>query len=85
MRGIRQLRVLAVGREGQLFGFEMTPEREASFEISIDSFSDPFSALDQLANNGYDFALVDIRMSSMNGLQFAKAAKKTNPDIAIAC
>jgi CheY-like chemotaxis protein len=79
----RQQRVLTVGK-GQLFGFEMTPEREASLGISVDSFSDPFSALDQLAAREYDLVLVDIRMPSMNGLQFARAAKKASPKTRIA-
>lgn len=62
----------------------MTQEKQASIKIAVDSFSDPFAALDRLASKEYDIALVDIRMPSMNGLQFAKAARKADPKVKIA-
>ena len=77
-------RVLTVSHGQQLWGFEMTPERQASMNIVVDSFSDPFAALDRLASQEYDIALVDIRMPSMNGLQFAKAARKADQKVKIA-
>lgn len=49
-------------------------------KITVDSYRDPFAALDLLSQQpGYDLVLVDIKMPSMNGLQFAKAARKADP------
>ena len=69
-------RVLTVSHGQQLWGFEMTWERQASTKTAVDSFSDPLTALDRLVSKEYDIALVDIPMPLMNGIQFAKARRK---------
>lgn len=54
-------------------------------KIAVDSLSDPFRELDRLAGKEDDIVLADIEwMPSMNGFQFAKAARKTDPEIRIA-
>jgi DNA-binding NtrC family response regulator len=51
--------------------------------LSVSSFTDPLSALEEFRKKPSDYELVisDIRMPSMNGYEFVKQVKKINPKV----
>ncbi|RLA83919.1 MAG: response regulator [Epsilonproteobacteria bacterium] len=52
-----------------------------SGDLHIDTFSNPVSGLEKVQNGNYDLVLLDIMMPQLNGLDFLKKLKETNPDI----
>lgn len=51
--------------------------------VSVVSFNDPVTALKHYTKNKQQYAVVicDMRMSSMNGLEFLKKVKQLNPKV----
>lgn len=61
-------------------------EMECSHVPEIDlvgSFSNPFEALDYAQNHPVDFALLDIEMPQMKGIELAQKLRERRPDIII--
>lgn len=48
---------------------------------SVESFADPQSALDRLADQEFDLLLTDLRMPRMDGLELLRRARKFRPDM----
>ena len=57
----------------------------ASCGYSTSCFIKPDRAIKEIRSKGKDYALVisDIRMPEMNGFEFARSIRQTNPDIPI--
>ncbi len=54
-----------------------------SGKYSIETFSNPDSALKQAKNGGYDLILSDVMMPSTSGMDILGEIKKTNPSIKV--
>jgi len=52
-----------------------------SGQLQITTFTNPVEALGQVQSGGYDLVLLDIMMPQMDGIEFLKKIKSTNPDI----
>ena len=52
-------------------------------DYTVGQATDGRNALDQLADEKYDLAVVDVRMTPMNGFEFIKAVRATKSDMAI--
>jgi DNA-binding NtrC family response regulator len=77
------LQILTVNDVQQLWGFEMTPARQAKLEIKIENVSDPLEMIKSRPGE-YLMVLADMRMRSMNGLQLAKAVKNADQSLKVA-
>ncbi|MEA3383400.1 MAG: response regulator [Campylobacterota bacterium] len=55
--------------------------RSEKFDIS--TYSNPKTALDTVKSGSFDLVLLDIMMPQMNGLDFLKELKDTNPNIKV--
>jgi two-component system, probable response regulator PhcQ len=53
-----------------------------TFDLEISSFSDPREALEHAQHEPFDLFLSDYRMPGMDGVEFLKEVKKTQPDAA---
>lgn len=62
--------------------FELKCADMAGFEI-VGKFTDPEAALAYARDNSVDFALLDIDMPGMNGLDLAKALREIRPDVIV--
>ena len=52
-------------------------------EFNISTFSNPIEGLSAVQNGNYDLVLLDIMMPQLDGLEFLKTLKDTNPDIKV--
>lgn len=62
--------------------FELKCADMPGFEI-VGKFTDPAEALSYARENRVDFALLDIDMPGMSGLDLAKALRETRPDVIV--
>ena len=62
--------------------FELKCADMADFEI-VGKFTDPMQALAYARDNRVDFALLDIDMPGMTGLELAKALRDIRPDVIV--
>ena len=62
--------------------FELKCADMADFEI-VGKFTDPMQALAYVRDNRVDFALLDIDMPGMTGLELAKALRDIRPDVIV--
>ena len=53
-----------------------------SFPLEVDTFTSPLEALEAARHDSYDLFISDYRMPVMDGIEFLKAAKETQPDAA---
>lgn len=53
-----------------------------SFELEVDAFNSPESALEAAKHDEYDLFMSDYRMPGMDGIEFLMAAKAIQPDAA---
>jgi len=75
------LRVLVV--DDERLSRETTTQqlREAGYET--EAVENAFKALQQLEENRWDVVLTDLRMPTMDGLEFLKKVKKDSPDVEV--
>ncbi len=52
-------------------------------ELTIDKYNNPVEALNKVQNGNYDLILLDIMMPQMDGIEFLKKIKESNPDIIV--
>lgn len=62
--------------------FELKTSDMPDFEI-VSRFTDPFAAIEYASANVVDFALLDIDMPGMNGIELAKKLRELRPDVII--
>ncbi len=62
--------------------FELKCADMPDFEI-VGKFTDPASAIEYAANNVVDFALLDVDMPGMNGIELAQKLRRLRKDIII--
>ena len=54
-----------------------------SGKLQITTFSNPVDGLASVRAGGYDLVLLDIMMPQMDGLDFLKQVKETNPEVEV--
>lgn len=52
-------------------------------ELNIDTYDNPVEALSKVQNTNYDLILLDIMMPQMDGIEFLKKIKETNPGVIV--
>lgn len=62
--------------------FENIIKEEKRVEL-VDSFTDPFAALEFIKNNPIDIAFLDIEMPGLNGLELAERIQEADPYVSI--
>lgn len=62
--------------------FEIECAQEREIEL-VGSFTDPLAALDYAGSNPVDFALLDVEMPEMNGIELGKRLRAINRDMII--
>ena len=55
--------------------------RSGDFQVTI--FSNPIEGLSKVQSGGYDLVLLDIMMPHMDGIEFLKKIKETNPEVEV--
>ncbi|MCK5293270.1 MAG: response regulator [Arcobacteraceae bacterium] len=54
-----------------------------SAEFDVTTFNNPVNGLSAVQSGGYDLVLLDIMMPQLDGLEFLRKLRETNPDIKV--
>jgi len=52
-------------------------------DFSVDTFDNPVNGLNKVQNGNYDLVLLDIMMPQMDGIEFLKKIKESNPNVTV--
>ena len=60
---------------------EVFLSRSGNFQVT--TFNNPINGLSAVQAGGYDLVLLDIMMPHMDGIEFLKKVKETNPEVEV--